>query len=69
MSEFTKAEADFDEKEREDEMFEQSRPVCALCGEHILDDVYFEDDDGKYCEDCWEDVVHDKYCHKIEEAS
>lgn len=67
MNEFTKAEADFEDRERDDEKFEQSRPVCAICGEHILGDVYFEDDDGKYCEDCWEDVVNDKYSHRFEE--
>ena len=32
-------------------------PVCDKCGEAIQDEYLFEDDDGCFCEYCWEKHV------------
>lgn len=41
-------------------------PVCETCGEPIQEDVYFEDEDGKFCEDCWHEHVRDVYMKMVE---
>lgn len=44
----------------------KKRPTCCMCGEHIQEDYCFEDEDGKFCEDCWRDHVRDVYMKLVE---
>lgn len=41
-------------------------PECCMCGNPIQDEVYFEDDGEKFCEDCWHDHVRDVYMKFVE---
>lgn len=36
-------------------------PQCDKCDYPIEDEYYFEDEDGIFCENCWHNVVRDKY--------
>lgn len=49
---------DFDKWEREQYEFEQPRPVCAYCGQHIMDERCYKFDNGDFvCPDCLEDYL------------
>lgn len=41
-----------DERDREEWKWEQSRPVCKRCKDHILDDFLWDINGDIYCEDC-----------------
>lgn len=45
---------DIEDEEIRRMRYENSKPVCACCGEHILDVGYHIGSDW-YCEDCMED--------------
>ena len=46
---------DFNRYEMEQFLYEQSRPICDECGEHIMDEYYWEFHGLKFCERCVED--------------
>lgn len=48
--------ADAYRRDHEREDYEESRPVCAGCGEHILDDVAYRIGGKLYCESCIDDA-------------
>lgn len=58
---------DAENYQADQERWLENRPVCDLCGDHIVDDRYFKDDDGIFCEECWHDHVSDVYMILIEE--
>ena len=43
---------DYSRWEYEEYLWEQSRPICFQCGEHILDDYMWEFEGYYYCESC-----------------
>ncbi len=43
------------DRERAEEKFEASRPVCDCCGEPIVGEYTFVIDGEYYCEDCAEE--------------
>lgn len=45
------------EMERRREEWEESRPVCNRCGNHIIDDEAVEIDGDYYCLDCIEEMT------------
>jgi hypothetical protein len=40
--------------ERQREKWLKSRPLCVACGQPIQEDIYFDLDGGKHCEECAE---------------
>ena len=50
---------DYDRYEAEQYRWEQKRPVCAYCKQHILDDhaYQFDGSDDIVCPDCLEDYL------------
>lgn len=44
--------ADAYRRDKEQEEWLESRPVCKCCGEHIQTEFYYELPDGLWCEDC-----------------
>lgn len=55
----TWAEADLARKEREDQKYLESLPVCEMCGEPIQSDFTYVIDGANYCEDCAEEWLRD----------
>ena len=43
---------DFDRYQMEQYLWEQSRPICHDCGEHITGEYLWEFDGNYYCESC-----------------
>lgn len=63
----TWAEQDLERREREQEEWLRSRPVCEFCGDPIQEEVYYEPEPGmKYCPDCFSEYVRDNFLHEIE---
>ena len=62
----TWAEQEFDRREREQEEWLNSRPVCDMCGDHIQDEGYYAIDGYNICEDCWEDYSKKHFWKEIE---
>lgn len=50
---------DFERWEDEQYLWEQNRPICCECGEHITDEVMWEFEGKNYCERCVND--HKQY--------
>lgn len=48
--------ADFYQHDHEQAEREARRPICAGCGEHILDDVAYKIAGRLYCESCIDDA-------------
>ena len=62
----TWAEQDLERREREEAAWLRSRPVCDMCGEPILDDIYFAPEpDACYCDDCFALYVRDNFIRDI----
>lgn len=56
-----------DMKERDDAKRECDYPVCCICGEHITDGHYYEDDYGIFCTDHWDEHVAEEYKKSAED--
>ena len=67
IHEKTWAEQDLEKREREQEKWLASRPVCDLCQEPIQDDVYFEPEPNVcLCGGCFRQYVYDNFLRDIE---
>ena len=53
----TWAEQDLQKREREQEAWLNSRPVCDVCGEPIQDEYFYKPEDEIMCESCFRDYV------------
>ena len=63
----TWAEQDLARREREQEEWLRSRPVCEMCEEPIQEDHYFAPESGMcLCEDCFRQYVYDNFIKDIE---
>lgn len=54
--------------DREQYKWEQSRPVCDVCGEHIQDEYLFEIDGNYVCEECLVDYMKEHYQKATEDC-
>lgn len=61
---------DYDRYEAEQYRWEQKRPVCAYCKQHILDDhaYQFDGSDDVVCPDCLEDYLNEHHDLMLELA-
>lgn len=62
----TWAEQQLVQREREQERWLNSRPVCDVCGEPIQDDYFYKPEDEIMCESCFNDYVSKYVVHEIE---
>lgn len=62
----TWAEQQLAQREREQERWLNSRPVCGVCGEPIQDDYFYKPEDEIMCEACFNDYVSKYVVHEIE---
>ena len=62
----TWAEQQLAQREREQERWLNSRPVCDVCGEPIQDDYFYKPEDEIMCEACFNDYVSKYVVHEIE---
>ena len=62
----TWAEEDYARREREQEEWLKSRPVCDECGEPIQDEGYYKFEGDIYCEECWHTFCVREFFERIE---
>lgn len=56
MIEMAPDRADYEERDREQEVWLQRRPVCVRCGEHIQEEYAAQINGVFYCDDCLDDM-------------
>lgn len=56
MIEMAPDRTDFEDRDREQEVWLQRRPVCIRCGEHIQEESATQINGVFYCDDCLDDM-------------